>query len=269
MTPPSISAVLTWLATSGGITGFLYWFLKKKLEDHFNRELEMTRHRLQLESQRLSVVYEHQKTSFRNLLIAMNACIKAVDVQEDENLRVPTETVAALEKTTAEEQLFLDEASDNSLWLFQQILNEISTDPGPSRSDTSRTLHHHAFCQMKFISERLAEHFRIRVGLLPTRPNPLFDVEILGACLLINKFNLGSRFRTEDNGPLRLGDRQMPEALVAEGKKNIELLKSRLLLLQSVLSDKPFRDWHAIYLSSAGRYIGKLNDVHGSGSIAS
>jgi hypothetical protein len=268
LTIPSISTVLTWLATSSGIAGFLYWLLKKKLEDHFARELEMTRHKLQLESQRMSIVYEHQKGSFRTLLIAMNTCIKAVDIQEDENIRIPIETVEMLEKTTTEERLFLDEGSDHSLWLFQRIFNEVKNDRDPFRSEASLTLHHHSFSQMKFISERLAEHFRIRVGLRPPNPDPLFDVEILGACRLINMVNPLS-FRKEDNGPLRLGDRQMPEALVAEGKKNIELLKSRLLQLQSVLSNEWFRDTRPVDLDLAGRYIGKLNAAQGLAVIAS
>jgi hypothetical protein len=63
-----VKLVLPYLVSSGGVGAFLYWLFKRKLEDRFAKEMENTKHELQLEQQKMSIVFEQQKNSFRKVL---------------------------------------------------------------------------------------------------------------------------------------------------------------------------------------------------------
>src|SRR5438034_1008696 len=66
--PPTIDAIARWFSTivisSGGVAAFLYFLLKKTLEktvdSRFDARLEQVKHALQLEQQKMSIVYEQQ-----------------------------------------------------------------------------------------------------------------------------------------------------------------------------------------------------------------
>ena len=60
----------------GGLSAILYLLLKKALEktvdSRFDERLEKVKHDLQLEQEKMSVVYQNQKDSFRNILVAVH-----------------------------------------------------------------------------------------------------------------------------------------------------------------------------------------------------
>jgi len=67
------------LPAVGVLGGVLYWLLQKKMEATLAQRLEVTKHQLQLDYQRMSIVFEHQRDSFRRVLAAMHETIESIE----------------------------------------------------------------------------------------------------------------------------------------------------------------------------------------------
>lgn len=115
-----------------------------------------------------------------------------------------------------------------------------------------------AYNEMNFVLERLAEHFRIRVGLEIRTTDPLLDVELLGACREINKYHFAD-FDLPTKGPLKYEDDSSPVRMVAIAREDPKLLKSELARLRAaLLKHSPF------FFESLTRvewYIGKVESL--------
>jgi hypothetical protein len=124
------SKLFSILASAVGSGGLLYFLIKKSLEktidSRFDARLEKVKHDLQLEHQRMSVVYEHQKDSFRKVLMAMHnatgAIASNVEGEGGDWLPITDDAANAFSQVFAEESLFMDGRSDHALRLFRQIM---------------------------------------------------------------------------------------------------------------------------------------------------
>jgi len=96
------------------------------------------------------------------------------------------------------------------------------------------------------MSERIREYFRKRIGL-SSETNPLLDVNLIAACLLINESQFkGIVFQTKPILEFQFGEFQFdefpfnfsPTALVDKLKENFSALKSDLTTLVSFIESK-------------------------------
>jgi len=256
--------VLGYLGGLSVVGTLLYVMLKKTLEravdSRFDARLEKVKHELQLEQEKMSVVYENQKDSLRKVLIATHNATEAIERRIDGEggdwLPISETNENDFSRVVSEEALFMDNSSDHALRLFRERMGTAVQyqEIYPSSEKVSR-----AYNQMKFISDRLAEHFRIRVGLEPSTVEPLLDVKLLGACCLINRFHF-SEFDMPTRGPLKFQENSDAAQLIAIVRENPELLKSELSKLKRAISSK-YSSFFFEALTEVDRYIRMLDTL--------
>jgi hypothetical protein len=179
--------------------------------------LEITKHQLQLDYQKMSIIFEHQKDSFRKVLVAMHLAIGALESGADDAWHpIQDSQVDAFRSVISEGSLFMDTASDQALRAFVAAMGDAvePTFEPPPEQEVIRRAHSVA----AFILERLSEHFRSRVGLAPSHVNPLRDIELLGACRLINRYHF-PQYDLPTKGPLAFRRGQTAAELVATAQQ--------------------------------------------------
>jgi hypothetical protein len=227
-----------------GLLGFLFRdplkrALERVIDSRFDERLARIKHELDLEQQKMSVVYQNQKDSFRNVLVAMHNAMEAIENEiagEGDWRPISQEPVEALSREMAQASLFLDAASDRALRLFREVMWEAVQyeDQIPSGGKVWR-----AHDQMKFIADRLAQHFRMRVGLVGGKDDPLLDIDILGACRDINRYSFPDH-KLPTRGPLKSDESRNSEELVATARRNPTILKEELGKLKAATQNERF-----------------------------
>jgi hypothetical protein len=220
--------------TAAAVGAGVYWMLQKRLEAHLAQRLEVTKHELQLENQKRSIVFEHQKDAFRNVLVAMHRATEAIASGEGPDwYPISKSVVDTFRRVVSEESLFMDAESDHALALFVKAMwgavEETVIDVEPDEEHIQR-----AYSQTTFILERLSDHFRARVGLSSVHSGSLIDVELLGACRLINVHHF-HKYNLPTKGPLAFCDGQTASEVVAIAKQNLGPLRSELEQLKMAI----------------------------------
>jgi hypothetical protein len=217
----------------------LYLILQKTMD----RRLEKAKHELQLNLERMSVVFQHQKDSFRNVLAAMHRAIEAIEarVEPDGGPWYPIfrKQHDAFWKAVSGECLFLDGDTDRAIRLFSQVMwaavEDLPLQQSPESDEVWR-----AYSEMNLIADRVTEHFRNRIGLTGATAAPLTDTELLGACRLINNQHWPT-FNLPTKGLLKFGEHQTAEEAIRTAKDNLCVLESELQSLQQALRSKNSR----------------------------
>jgi hypothetical protein len=162
----------------------------------------------------------------------------------------------ALKEVIIEESLFLGAEGEKALNIYLNFLGRAVYFPEDPRPDDKTLRNIYEF--LNFMSERIREYFRKRVGL-SSEANPLLDVNLIAACLLMNE----SRFKDIDfptKPILKFQFDIFPSALVDKLKENLSTLKSELTTLISFSeSDREEKKYFFRALSEA-RYYLKLFD---------
>lgn len=248
----SIPDLLKAFGVPGAIGALIYLVLQRRLD----KRLEITKHELQIEYQKKSIVFEHQKDSFRNVLVGMHRAIEAIRGGPEPEWR-PTshKTVDAFRRIVSEEALFMDEESDHALRIFVQVMWSAAAAPFETEpSDEEMRL---AATQTAFIADRLSEHFRARVGLV-TDNGSLDDVELLGACRLINRHYF-SKFNLPTTGLLAFRPGETASESVELAWQNLDLLRSELnRLKEAINSDGDRASLFFQVGTEVDRYLAKL-----------
>lgn len=213
--------------------------LERFIDSRFDERLEKVKHELQLEQQKMSVVYENQKDSFRNILVGMFNAMEAIEREiagEADWRPISQEPVDAFSRVLSQESLFMDAASDRALRLFREVMWEAVQyeDQVPSGGKVWR-----AHDQMGFIADRLAQHFRRRVGLPEGEADPLLDIDILGACRDINRYSFPD-YKLPTRGPLKSDESRNSQELVAAARQNPAILKEELEKLKTATQNDRF-----------------------------
>jgi hypothetical protein len=246
-----LPTVLPSVAVLGGAG---WWFLQKHIENKLAQKLEstkqelqtelaktleVTKHELQLDYQRKSIVFEHQRDSFRRVLTAMHKVIEAIaGGPPDEWRPIRQDVLDEFRAMVSEECLLLDEGSDHALRLFigassKAVARGFEEDPTQEEMRQAHGV-------TTFLFERLADHFRARVGLVPEELDPVFDMRLPGACLLINRYHFSDHsFPTR--GPLEFLENETAAELVATARMNLDLLQAELKRLRAALADREAR----------------------------
>lgn len=91
-----------------------------------------------------------------------------------------------------------------------------------------------------FLFGRLADHFRARVGLVPEELDPVFDMQLLGACLLINRYQF-SDYSFPTRARLEFVEYETAAEMVATARMNLDLLRAELARLRVALAARESR----------------------------
>ena len=252
----SLGALLPSAGVLVAAWGVLYYVLQKQLEAKLARRLEFTKHELQLEYQKKSIVFEHQKDSFRNVLVAMHEATEAIAGGDGPEWRpIRQNVVDKFRRVVSEEALFMDADSDHALRLFVSAM-WLATESYPGDTDEEDIRRAHS--QTEFISERLSDHFRSRVGLAPAHTSPFADIQLLGACTLINRHHF-SNYGLPTKGPLAIRPGETASEVVATAKQNSELLRSELeRLKEAVTADERRTSLYFAVRTEVEYYLAKL-----------
>jgi hypothetical protein len=155
----------------------------------YSKELDKIRHQFQIELNQLSIIHENQKNSFQKVIKALHKALKLLEQPYDEEWKpINTKYYDELKEIVVEESLFLGNEGEYSLNIFLKffsrtlffIEDEIYERPSDGML---RNLYEH----LCYIAERICEYFRKRIGL-SEESNPLWEVNLLAACLLIRNF---------------------------------------------------------------------------------
>jgi hypothetical protein len=150
LTPISIADLLQKLLPGlvvfvSALGGFIYWLLQRTLDARFAAQSEKIKHELQLELEKMSVVFEHQKDSFRKVLMAMHRAIETIElnVQDEGGDWVPISGKhrEAFRRVALEECLFMDSGSEHALELFSKIMWSAVKDASFSQFPDSDDVH--------------------------------------------------------------------------------------------------------------------------------
>ncbi|MBW1795902.1 MAG: hypothetical protein JRJ38_16015 [Deltaproteobacteria bacterium] len=223
----------------------------------YAKELDKIRHQFQIELDQLSIIHENQKNSFQRVIKALNKSIKALEQPYDEGWQpINDRQYDELQRVIIEESLFLGSEGERALDIFMKFFGRSTCFPEePLPSDKMlRNIYEH----MGFIAERIREYFRKRIGL-SDEPDPLWDVNLLSACLLINDYHFREAdFPTKTN--LKFEYDISPNAFVEKVKQNLDVLKEELRRFIDYLESDP-EDTGTFFcpLSEARYYLNLLN----------
>ncbi len=225
----------------------------------YTQELDKIRHQFRIELDQLSIIHEHQRSSFQRMIKALHESTKSLEQSYDEEwVPVDDKHYDTLKEIIIEESLFLGAEVEKALNIYLHIYWKAVYFPENPIPDDETVRKVYEF--LNFISERIREYFRKRIGL-SSEANPLADVNLIAACLLIYR----SQFKdivlqTIPILGLEFDDFQFhfditPSALVDTLKENLDSLKSDLSTIISFIEAKPEkRKYESRALSEARNY---------------
>lgn len=252
------------LAVVAAVWTTVNWWLQKKMEARLAKQLEGTKHEFQDKLQKLSIVYEHQKDSFKGVLSAMHDAIRCIERNirgvDDEWGSVRMKDYEAFRRAVAEEVLFVDARTERALSLFSEIFWDAVDSPEFDQftdSEKVRRSHGH----MEFISDRIAEYFRLKVGLASESPDPLLEIELLGACRLINEQHF-AKAGLPTKTMLKFNEHTSAEEIISMARQNAGTLRSELEALRGVLAAEDSKSSFYYNLSTrVARYLASVESL--------
>lgn len=164
----------------------------EQLRASLANDLERAKHSLALEQSKLSIVFEHQRASFMQLLVALHRLQREVwelyDGEEGAWGHLDGKSLRELEALIASESLYLTEDADHALRLYLRLVREFL----PSYDDREDGVEDREGTgyvkELRFIERQLRAHFRSRIGL-PEGQDALDTVWLLGAARLLNSYH--------------------------------------------------------------------------------
>lgn len=221
----------------------------------YTQELDKIRHQFQIELDQLSIIHENHKSSFQRMIKALRKSIISLGGPYDAEWQpLSDKPYDALNEEIIEESLFLGTEGEKALKIYLKVLGRAVYFPEDPRPDDKTLRNIYEF--LNFMSERIREYFRKRIGL-SSEADPLLDVNLIGACLLINE----SRFKDIDfptKPVLKFQFDMSPSALVDKLKENLITLKSELTRLVSFIESDCEEEKYFFRTLSEARYYLKL-----------
>ena len=193
----------------------------------FAKEIDEIRHRFSIEQNKLFIIHENQKDSFRRVIKGMYDCTRYL-AQEPDVAWEPTDNKKSekLSEILLQEALFIGADCEHALRIFQMVLQstiyhyDFNPDPGDRKLRQS-------YEQLNFISERIIEYFRLRIGI-SEEVDPLKDVFMIGACLILNRYHFREAGLPTE-GIFKIELNQGPSELVSIAKENKNQLEQEIL----------------------------------------
>ena len=145
----------------------------------YAKELDKIRHQFEIERNQLSIIHDNQKHSFQRIIKSLQKSIKSLEQEYDEQWHpINGKHYDEFKEVAIEESLFLGYEGERALSIYLKFFGRsISFPETPYQSDKMlRNIYEHLI----FISERIREYFRKRIGL-SNEENPLRDVKFIGS----------------------------------------------------------------------------------------
>jgi len=223
----------------------------------YTRELDTIRHQFQVELNRVSIIHENQKVSFRNVIMALSKAIKALEQEYDERWHpISDRKYDELRNVVIEESLFLGKDGENALGVFLRFFGKTTFFPEIDiQSDQMlRNIYEH----LNYIDTRIREYFRKRIGLSDEN-NPLLEVHLLDIALILNDYHpRGGRFTLADHLCFRFD--VTPLVLIEKYKSNLSDLEVWMhKFIESVESDDDDKRLYFEDLSKIRLYLALLD----------
>jgi hypothetical protein len=228
--------------------------IMEKEKASYARDLDAIRHQFQLEQKQMSVVFENQKSSFTNIIKAMDKAILALEQSwDDEWEPLPDKDYNKFHAVVVEEFLLTGADGEKALNLFSSVLSNTVAVYEVDYIPNDRSLRE-CYQQLRFLSERIREYFRFRVGL-PGRGQPLVDIAVFGGRSLLDEY-----FKFDEDyssSPLASKERQSTEQWIVKGYTNLKELKERLkdMVTRIELSDEESSEWRFKQALEARYYL--------------
>ena len=218
----------------------------------YAKELDSIRHQFQVELNRVSIIHENQKVSFRNIIMALSVAIKSLEQAYDETWHpINDRKYDELKNIVTEESLFLGKDGESALGVFLKFFGKSTYFPEIDiQSDRMlRNIYEFLNC----IDTRIREYFRKRIGL-SDEENPLLEVYLLDICLILNDYHpRGSRFELDEN--FRFKFDIPPLVLIERYKSNIDSLRAWMQrFVEAVESDDDDKRFYFENLSKIRLY---------------
>jgi len=228
----------------------------------YTQELDKMRHQFRIELDQLSIIHEHQRLSFQRMIKALHDSIKSLEQSYDEEWQpVNDKHYDTLKEIIIEESLFLGAEAEKALNIYLDLYWKAVYFPENPKPDDETVRKVYEF--LYFISERIREYFRKRIGL-SSEANPLLDVNLIATCLLIHKSQFkGIVLKTIPILELEFDDFQFhfdisPSALVDKLKENLDSLRSDLSTIVSFIETKLEKRKYELRTLSEARYYKEL-----------
>jgi len=240
-----IWALITSLPLSGIVLACVYYLAPKFIDRAFRvsadktietfkaalrAESDRVQHLFGLELKKMSIVYEYQRNSFSNVILAMHEAIAAIDFDWHQEVFQPISKAVPekFDRVTITESLFLDDESEHAVHLFLEILWRCAATPMDPDVESEELRGHRD--ELLFLSGQIREYFRTRVGISTAKP--LIEVAILGACILVKQYSQKSGWHSDSE--LTAMD------LMSEARKDSTRLIGALQTLASSFQEKRF-----------------------------
>lgn len=188
----------------------------------YARELDSIRHQFQVELNRVSIIHENQKVSFRNVIMALSTAIKALEQAYDETWHpINDRKYNELKNVVIEESLFLGKEGENALGVCLKFFGKSTYFPEIDIQSDRMLRNIYEF--LNYIDTRIREYFRKRIGL-SDEEDPLLEVYLLDICLILNDYHpRGGRYELDENFRFRFDI--PPLVLIERYKLNLDLLR--------------------------------------------
>jgi len=230
----------------------------------YTQELDKMRHQLRIELDQLSIIHEQQRLSFQRMIRALHDSIKSLEQSYDEEWQpIDDKHCDTLKEIIIEESLFLGAEAEKALNIYLNLYWKAVYFPENPKPDDETVRKVYEF--LNFISERIREYFRKRIGL-SFEANPLLDVNLIATCLLIYESQFqGIVLKTIPILEIEFDDFQLhfdisPSALVDKLKQNLDSLKSDLSTIISFIETKLEKRNYELMTLSEARYYKELLD---------
>lgn len=242
---------------------------KAELRAELNTRMEAVRHQYELDKQKRSLFFDHQREAFASLLSKIaevkNGWFEA-GYEPYEGLRepVPQDQYRSLLDVYYQNQLFLDDSCLAAVDLVIEALRDsMPFDDGSGR------LHPRdidlAYETLAYLQPRLASLFQYKLGIVTDR-RAEEELALLGSILLLNRYHFKD-IGLPVKGNLQRNDRDRPADAVAKAEDNKPELVEKLRQFQVYL-----RKGHGVFHEAAtqiSRYLIMLKEQPEKSDISS
>jgi hypothetical protein len=221
----------------------------------YAEELGTLRHQFQIVQKQMSVIFESQKSSFTNVIKSMDKAIQTLEQPWDGYWTpIHERTYNEFHSVVVDESLFVGAEGEEALELFSSVLS--GTVPWYDDIPDDELLRQ-SYNQLSFLSKRITEYFRIRVGL-PGRANPLDDIYVFGACRLLNEcYRHDEHFKSSI---LAYKKDQNTEQLISKARANMSVLREWLNRMIKEIESEDERSWRFQQALRAKHYLGVVGE---------
>jgi hypothetical protein len=226
--------------------------LSREIESHKNelgRGLELYKKELELENGKTKIIYDHQKNSFKEIIIAMDTIIQKFlwshDVEVDCYHPLSAEDYKEIRNKIVGESLFISAKGARTLDIFINVLSNV-IDWGYEDTTWSSKFIEKRLEQLKFINYNVQCYFRSEIGLVADS-TPLIDIEFLNACRLLNSYHF-TEAEVPTRNPLFQINNKPTEQLVKDAKNNIDELLDALKILANYLGQRETQTFYDVFI---------------------